>query len=99
MANVSFRMASGSRSVRVSTPARVYAHRTVGVAEPLPVGRGPELARLTAGLDRLQGETGVCLAVEGDAGIGKSHLLRALRSEAYDRGHLVLGGPASEYEG
>src|SRR3954454_9592393 len=76
----------------------VYARSTVAVAEALPVGRGVELGRLTAVLDRLGGESGVCVAVEGDAGIGKSRLLRALSREARERGYLVLSGSASEYE-
>ncbi len=38
------------------------------------------------------------MAVEGEPGIGKTHLLAELRRRAEERGYLVLGGSATEFE-
>jgi ATP/maltotriose-dependent transcriptional regulator MalT len=60
------------------------------------VGRDPELEQL----EQVLGELGdaACLAVEGEPGIGKSHLLAELRRRADERGMLVLSGAAAEFE-
>jgi DNA-binding NarL/FixJ family response regulator/tetratricopeptide (TPR) repeat protein len=62
------------------------------------IGRERELAHVDAALDALGRDDAGCLTFEGEAGIGKTRLLRelVLRSEA--RGHLVLSGSAAEFE-
>ena len=62
------------------------------------VGREPELAWLDDALDALEGGEPAALAVEGEPGIGKTRLLAELRTRAEDRGFLVLGGTAAEFE-
>src|SRR5919107_76940 len=62
------------------------------------VGREPELERIDAALDALDGGAAACIAVEGEPGIGKTRLLRELRARAEARGHLVLAGSAAEFE-
>ena len=62
------------------------------------VGREAELSQLDSSLEQLAAERGGCLAVEGDAGIGKTSLLAELRARADRAGHLVLGGSAAEFE-
>ncbi len=62
------------------------------------MGRAPELERIDAALDALDGGTPGCLAVEGEPGIGKSRLLAELRLRAERRGHIVLRGQAAEFE-
>src|SRR5262245_11362433 len=76
---------------------------TVGAAlsrdrTPL-IGRGPELGAIDAALDSVRRDrAGVCLALAGGLGLGKSRLLRELAARAEDRGDLVLGGQGSEWE-
>src|SRR5689334_893457 len=65
-----------------------------GVAELPLVGRARELEEVEARL----GEGG-CVAVAGPLGIGKSRLLAELAARADARGHVVLSGRGSEYEG
>ncbi len=62
------------------------------------VGRRDELAQLDAALDALASDTSACVVVEGEPGIGKTHLLASLRRRAEDRGFLVLAGSATEFE-
>src|SRR3954454_10804264 len=63
-----------------------------------PVGRTSEFAVLSEALDALGHGAPGCLAVEGNAGIGKTFLLYELRRLAEQRGHLVLSGSGSEFE-
>ena len=58
------------------------------VDEEKRFGRAVEEARVRAMLDRLASRGGV-LVVSGEAGIGKSTLLRGLRAEALRRGFVV----------
>ena len=62
------------------------------------MAREPELDRLRETLDDLERGANPCVAVEGEAGIGKTWLLSALRRLAEERGHLVLAGAAAEFE-
>ncbi len=62
------------------------------------VGREFELEQLEAALDALATQTSACVAIEGEPGIGKTHLLSSLRRDAEDRGFLVLSGSATEFE-
>jgi DNA-binding CsgD family transcriptional regulator/tetratricopeptide (TPR) repeat protein len=62
------------------------------------VGRESELEQLEAALDAVADGNPAYLAVEGEAGIGKTRLLTELRLRATDRGHVVLSGAAAEFE-
>ena len=64
----------------------------------LTVGRESALERLDATLDALETGEPRCVALDGEPGIGKTHLLTELKSRAEERGHLVLGGSATEFE-
>ena len=66
-------------------------------ARPI-VGREPELDLLERTLDALDRGEAACVTVEGEPGIGKTRLLRALRSRAEAHGHVVLSGAAAEFE-
>ena len=60
-------------------------------AEPL-VGREPELERLLAATGVTEPEARGGVLLSGDAGIGKTRLLRELAARAADAGHRVLAG-------
>ncbi|QEC48769.1 AAA family ATPase [Baekduia soli] len=62
------------------------------------VGRGPELSRLDAALDDLDGGHARALEVVGAAGIGKTRLLAELAARADARGHIVLTGSGSDLD-
>ncbi|WP_019634315.1 helix-turn-helix transcriptional regulator [Actinomadura atramentaria] len=60
------------------------------------IGRGAEFDVLATALDRAAaGSAGVVL-VGGDAGVGKTHLTRALAARARERGATVLVGQCAE---
>jgi ATP/maltotriose-dependent transcriptional regulator MalT len=63
----------------------------LGLTLPL-VGRVPQLRRLQAALDDAEQGRGRGALLAGDAGVGKTRLLRELTSEAASRGCLVLTG-------
>jgi predicted ATPase len=65
--------------------------------EPL-VGRADELAALEGTLDELEAGSPGAVALLGEAGIGKTRLLRELSVRAEQRQYLVLSGSASELE-
>jgi ATP/maltotriose-dependent transcriptional regulator MalT len=62
------------------------------------VGRAEELDALERLLDDLDRGNPGAIEVTGEPGIGKTRLLRELAARAEGRGHLVLGGTASELE-
>ena len=62
------------------------------------IGRDLELEQLSAVLDGLAAGLAACVTVEGEPGIGKTHLLAALRRRAEEAGCLVLAGSATEFE-
>jgi ATP/maltotriose-dependent transcriptional regulator MalT len=66
-------------------------------AEPL-VGRADELASLDQVLSELDRGRAGAIELAGEAGIGKTRLLRELTHRAEARGHLVLSGSAAELE-
>ncbi|HEX8121090.1 MAG TPA: AAA family ATPase [Solirubrobacteraceae bacterium] len=66
-------------------------------AEPT-IGRDPELAVVDGMLAGLAEGGLLCVAVQGDPGIGKTRLLRELRDRAGARGHRCLAGSSSEFE-
>jgi ATP/maltotriose-dependent transcriptional regulator MalT len=88
-------MRAGGSLVEVNDARRNGA--TTLSAEPL-VGRGDVVRSLDGILD--DADAGLSRAVElvGEAGIGKTRLLRELAVRADARGHLVLVGGATELE-
>ncbi len=62
------------------------------------VGRAEELGSIEQVLTELDQGRARAGEVVGEAGIGKSRLLRELAARAEQRGHLVLSGSASELE-
>lgn len=62
------------------------------------IGRERELEALTGGLDDLDSHTGTTLLITGEAGVGKTRLLRALAEEAAARGIDVASGRAFPLE-
>ncbi len=70
----------------------------VVTASAQTVGRAPELEQLDLMLGELDGAAPACLAVEGEPGIGKTHLLSELRRRADGQGMLVLAGTGAEFE-
>src|SRR5918994_6520758 len=69
----------------------------MAVAERL-VGRAAELGSFEHVLDELERGRGAAVELVGEPGIGKTRLLTELAVLADARGHLVLGGSASELE-
>ncbi|HEX3368721.1 MAG TPA: AAA family ATPase, partial [Candidatus Cybelea sp.] len=62
------------------------------------VGREPELTRLLAAFRKTKAEgTGTALVIGGDAGVGKSRLLRELENRVRRERCLVLHGVCVEY--
>jgi DNA-binding CsgD family transcriptional regulator len=74
----------------------------MGVAErstaPILVEREPELARIESALEGAFRDVGGALIVEGEAGIGKSALVRAAAELARARGAKVLAARGTELE-
>lgn len=67
--------------------------------EPVPVfGRGPELEQLGDLVTSVVGGGGQALLVEGEAGIGKTHLARCAAASARNAGATVVVGGADELE-
>jgi DNA-binding CsgD family transcriptional regulator len=62
------------------------------------VGRAPALRALDQILDELEEGRAGAIEVAGEAGIGKTRLLRELAARSEARGYLVLGGAAAELE-
>ena len=60
--------------------------------------RETELAMISSGLDGALAGEGSILVVEGEAGIGKSELLRVAAARAVDKGLWVMRARASELE-
>jgi tetratricopeptide (TPR) repeat protein len=69
------------------------------VASPELIGREPELAALSAALDAAHGGHASLTFVAGEAGVGKTRLLREVESRAQARGMLVLHGDCLELRG
>ena len=63
---------------------------------PVVVGRDQQLAELRHALERLAEGHGTALVIAGEAGVGKSRLLRAAAAEAHSRNADVLTGRAVE---
>ena len=94
---------SGARPSEMSAP---IPETGIGpsVAPELPrppaplIGRAPELARLRTALDGAWSGRGACVAIIGEAGVGKSRLLTELVADAAQRGARVLLGRSYEAE-
>jgi DNA-binding CsgD family transcriptional regulator/tetratricopeptide (TPR) repeat protein len=67
-------------------------------ADRSPIGRAKELRELERHLDSVEGGQPIFLEVVGEPGIGKTTLLGSLHDRADERGMLVLGGRASQFE-
>jgi predicted ATPase len=63
---------------------------------PVLIGRGAELRTLTHELDAAGRSHGSAVLVIGDAGIGKSRLVREAIAVATERNFLILTGRATE---
>lgn len=64
---------------------------------PVLVGRDDELERLAARLARARGREGGVVLVLGEAGVGKSRLLRHLRAAGEGAGMVTLSGRAVDH--
>jgi ATP/maltotriose-dependent transcriptional regulator MalT len=78
-------------------PKLATQQAAIVLAEHL-VGRAEELGSLDRLLDELDRCHPGAIVLAGEPGIGKTRLLRELAARAEVRGHLVLGGSASELE-
>ncbi len=63
---------------------------------PVLISRDAEVRALTAALDRAQDHDGGVVILTGDAGVGKSRLVREVTSLASARGFAVLAGRATQ---
>jgi DNA-binding CsgD family transcriptional regulator len=63
---------------------------------PIMVGRDAHLASLDRSLERAAAGEGGIVSIAGEAGVGKSRLLRALSAMAREAGYLVLQGASFE---
>jgi DNA-binding SARP family transcriptional activator len=70
--------------------------RQRGAAGPGYFGRGPEMSRLLASLEKAAAGRGGVVLLAGEPGIGKSHALRQLVDRARDSSAIVLTGRCVE---
>jgi len=73
-------------------------HLDHDVVCPTLIGREPQLAGLRRILTRARDGTGGVALIVGEAGVGKSRLLRAMTDEARASGFFVLSGACFEAE-
>ncbi|HXK39567.1 MAG TPA: AAA family ATPase, partial [Candidatus Paceibacterota bacterium] len=83
-----------SRSLRSSSKS----HPEFRTAEAPLIGRESELSRFHQSLRRIGKGQGQTLAILGEAGVGKSHLVQELATEAVREGCLALMGHSYEIE-
>jgi DNA-binding CsgD family transcriptional regulator len=69
---------------------------SVSVVSPVFIGRRDEMASLAALLDRAQGKDSAFALIGGEAGVGKTRLLRELTAQAAEQGFCVLTGQCVE---
>ena len=94
------RRAGGSAGSFASGPAgAVSAGMTAPLSCPTFVGRGAESARLAAASDRAAAGTPTVVMVGGEAGVGKSRLVRELVAGSRAAGATVLAGGCVELGG
>ncbi|MGE5099786.1 MAG: ATP-binding protein, partial [Deltaproteobacteria bacterium] len=65
---------------------------------PTLIGREPEVVAVRRVLDGARGGTGQVALIVGEAGVGKSRLLRAMMDEARSAGFFILHGASFEAE-
>jgi DNA-binding NarL/FixJ family response regulator len=70
-----------------------------GSTQTTLVGRAEELGRVELSLDQVERGASRVLAVSGEAGIGKTRILAEIGARAERRGHSVLRGNGTEFEG
>jgi tetratricopeptide (TPR) repeat protein len=81
-----------------ASPAGAAAETEAVARIPL-IGRDQERAELVRLLDGAMAGHGSFVLIGGEAGVGKTHLTRAILAEAERRGCLTLTGHCSEMEG
>jgi DNA-binding CsgD family transcriptional regulator/tetratricopeptide (TPR) repeat protein len=83
-----------------SSPHRRPYHRGVGnQSSPIIVGRDTELARIDQGFEVARQDRPVLVLVRGEAGIGKSRLVREAIARARSAGSTVLHGACLDLGG
>jgi class 3 adenylate cyclase/tetratricopeptide (TPR) repeat protein len=99
---IAFEPLPGAAGKGLSADTRLYrpsTRRARGGAAPDIVGRGGELNELLSLVDRrIADGSGALALVEGEAGIGKSTLLRGVTKQAVVQGFQVLAGAADAFE-
>ncbi|MGE5150632.1 MAG: ATP-binding protein, partial [Rhodospirillaceae bacterium] len=99
---IAFEPLPGAAGKGLSTDTRLFrpsTRRARGGEVPDIVGRGDELKELLSLVDRrIADGAGALALVEGEAGIGKSTLLRAVTKQAIAQGFQVLTGAAEAFE-
>src|SRR6266851_122118 len=93
-----------STTPQASTASKSPSERSPISGDPLDillsevplVGREPEMARLRTALESAVSGRGECVAIVGEAGVGKSRLVAELVAEAAQRGLRVLLGRCYE---
>src|SRR6478609_5075019 len=91
----------GSRSAPVAEtaagPRRLDGHLSVSSAEGV-VGREAELALAATAIRQLSEGRAAVLAIEGEAGIGKTRLVQSIVESARSRQVAVYTGQAHQFE-
>jgi predicted ATPase/DNA-binding XRE family transcriptional regulator len=86
-----------ARLVRPADAAESVAAPSASAAPPL-VGRAPEWARWREALERARAGRGALVFIEGEPGIGKSHLARAALADAEASGFLTCAAACYEID-
>lgn len=99
---IAFEPLPGAAGKGLSTDTRLFrpsTRRARGSEAPDIVGRSGELTELLSLVDRrIADRSGALALVEGEAGIGKSTLLRGMTKQALEQGFQVLVGAADAFE-
>jgi DNA-binding CsgD family transcriptional regulator len=80
-------------SGHMQPPAMQIRHDVVC---PTLIGRDPEVGAVRTLIERARGGRGQVALIVGDAGVGKSRLLRAMMDEARTEGFLLMRGQSFE---